>query len=222
MTAASELFGRFEELWHAGKNARLNMECYAGQAWLSLHIHLPHQPPHQPHLQRRQGPSRLRRRARREAARKSGSAAVKAAAASESIPDVSTSNAPSPDINSAEEAGNDISPAIPAANKMTPPAEKADPSVSPAVKPDHGMQAPPKLQDRKHQLNVLARSWPIPSEADHHVRDEMCSDQDYRQQSSPSPQPLAPPNQCELCGKSFGSSRALNNHVTRNHEPTHL
>ena len=61
------------------------MECYAGQAWLSLHIHLPQQPPHRQHLQRRQGPSRLRRRARREAARKSGSAAVKAGAASESI-----------------------------------------------------------------------------------------------------------------------------------------
>ena len=213
MTEASELFVKFQELWRAGKNARLNMECYAGQAWLSLHIHLPQQPPPQPHLQRRQGPSRLRRRARREAARKSASAAVKAATTSEAIPD-----APAPDISTAEEAGT---PAITVADKMIPEAEKADHSVSP-VTPDHAMQVPPMLEDRKHQLNVLARPWPIPSKADHHVRDEICSDQDYRQQSSPSPQPLAPPNQCEVCGKSFGSSRALNNHVTRNHEPTHI
>ena len=50
MTEASELFGKFKELWHAGKNARLSMECYAGQAWLSLHIHLHQQPPPQPNL----------------------------------------------------------------------------------------------------------------------------------------------------------------------------
>ena len=108
MTEASELFGKFKELWHAGKNARLSMECYAGQAWLSLHIHLHQQPPPQPHLQRRQGPSRLRRRERREAARKSVSAAEKAVATCESSPDASTLDVPSPYIDTAEEAGNDV------------------------------------------------------------------------------------------------------------------
>ena len=190
------------------------MESYAGQAWLSLHIHLPQQHPPQPHLQRRQGPSRLGRRARREAARKSASAAVKAATTSEAIPD-----APAPDISTAEEAGT---PAITVADKMIPEAEKADHSVSPVQLVAHGIQDPPKLDDRKHQLNVMARPWPVPSNVEHHVRDEMCSDQDYTQQSSPSPQPRAPPNQCEVCGKSFGSSTALNNHVTRNHRPMYL
>ena len=64
MTAASELFEKFQELWHAGKNARLSMECYAGQAWLSLHIHLHQKPPPQPHLHCRQGPSRFPRHER--------------------------------------------------------------------------------------------------------------------------------------------------------------
>ena len=86
MTEASELFEKFQEFWRAGKDARLSMECYAGKAWLSLHVHVHQQPPPlQPHLQRRQGPSRLRRRARREAARKSASAAVKAATTCESV-----------------------------------------------------------------------------------------------------------------------------------------
>ena len=223
MTEASELFGKFKELWHAGKNARLSMECYAGQAWLSLHIHLHQQPPPQPHLQRRQGPSRLRRRERREAARKSASAAEKAVATCESSPDASTLDVPSPNIDTAEEAGNDVTtPAIPVADEITPTAEKADHSVSPVQLVAHGIQDPPKLDDSKHQLNVMARPWPVPSNVEHHVRDEMCSDQDYTQQSSPSPQPRAPPNQCEVCGKSFGSSTALNNHVTRNHRPMYL
>ena len=86
MTEASELFGKFKELWHAGKNA----------------------PPPQPHLQRRQGPSRLRRRERREAARKSASAAEKAVKTCESSPDASTLDVPSPYIDTAEEAGNDV------------------------------------------------------------------------------------------------------------------
>ena len=209
MTEASELFVNFQELWRAGKNACLNMECYAEQAWLSLHIHLSQQPPPQPHLQRRQGPSRLRHRAGREAARERASrAAVKAATICESSPDASTVNAPAPDINTAEEAGNEITPAVPLTNKTVPVAEKAIHPVSPV------QQVPPKL-------NVLARPWSIPSKAEHHVPDELCSDKDYKQQSSPS-QPLSPPNQCEVCGKSFGSSKALNKHVIGNHEPKYL
>ena len=69
---ATKVFKQFQEFWKAGKDARLNLECHAGEVWLQLHVHLPQPPPHQsyhhPHLPR-QGPSRLRRRARRSEAR---------------------------------------------------------------------------------------------------------------------------------------------------------
>ena len=35
--------------------------------------------------------------------------------------------------------------------------------------------------------------------------------------AKPWPSPRAPSNQCEKCGKSFGSNRALTNHVAREH-----
>ena len=77
MAEAGALFNKFQQLWQAGKNARLNMECHSGQAWVSLHVHLPH-PPHPPTVYhqhpRRHGPSRLLRRARREAARRTTTA----------------------------------------------------------------------------------------------------------------------------------------------------
>ena len=201
MTEASELFEKFQEFWRAGKDARLSMECYAGKAWLSLHVHVHQQPPPpQPHLQRRQGPSRLRRRARREAARKSASAAEKAATTCESVQDKSSLN---PDGETAEKAANDVTPTISGDEDKTPAAEKAD----------HFPWKP------NHQLNVLAMPWPIDNRAENHVLDEICTDEDYRQETGPTPQPLAPPNQCEVCGKSFGSSKALNNRISRNHQP---
>ena len=42
--------------------------CYAGQAWLQLHVHRPQTQQHQHQNQRRPGPSRLRPRARRSEA----------------------------------------------------------------------------------------------------------------------------------------------------------
>ena len=75
---ASEIFEKFQNLWRAGTNARLNLECHAGQVWMSLHVHLPSPPTQQQqhHHRRRPGPSRLRRRARRAKAR--GKSAEKA------------------------------------------------------------------------------------------------------------------------------------------------
>ena len=52
------------------------------------------------------------------------------------------------------------------------------------------------------KLNVLARPWPNGQVEIH--RDK--------------PIVRVPPNQCEKCGKTFGSNRALRNHVTREHE----
>ena len=87
MTEATELFKNFQHLWQAGKDARLNLECHAGQVWLHLQVQLHHPPspqqyhPHPP----RQGPSRLRRRARRAEERAKAAANV---APSKSIAEV--------------------------------------------------------------------------------------------------------------------------------------
>ena len=84
----SDLFEQFQRLWRAGTNARLNLECHAGQAWMSLHVHLPY-PPHQEqqqHHRGRPGPSRLRRRARRAKAREN---------AAEKVTEISTGNSTS-------------------------------------------------------------------------------------------------------------------------------
>ena len=82
---ASDLFAQFQQLWRAGTNARLNLECHAGQAWMSLHVHLPCPPrqQQQQHHRGRPGPSRLRRRARRAKAREK---------AAEKVVDISTDN----------------------------------------------------------------------------------------------------------------------------------
>ena len=72
MTEAVQLFFKFQQLWQAGKDARLSMESHAGEAWINLHVYLPTppQPPRNYRQQKRQpGPSRLRRRERRAAAR---------------------------------------------------------------------------------------------------------------------------------------------------------
>lgn len=64
---------KFREIWRESKDARLIVECHAGQAWLSLHHHLPCPPPPSwqspPHRQSRPSPSRIRRRLRRANAR---------------------------------------------------------------------------------------------------------------------------------------------------------
>ena len=77
MASLSGFLDKFCKVWQAGTDARLSIECHAGQVWVSLYQHIlhPHSPP-QKHP-RRPGPSRLRRRARRVEAR----AAEKAAAA---------------------------------------------------------------------------------------------------------------------------------------------
>ena len=75
---------KFLNLWSSGKNARLAVECQAGQATVNLQLELglPHAHNHHPqeeHHEKRVSPSRLRRRARREQAR--AEAAVNAAQA---------------------------------------------------------------------------------------------------------------------------------------------
>ena len=73
----NKFLSNFKETWQAGKDARLYLECHAGQVWMNLHLRLtlPPPPKHQHHL-KKPGPSRLRRCARRAEARE---AAEKAA-----------------------------------------------------------------------------------------------------------------------------------------------
>ena len=59
------------------------------------------------------------------------------------------------------------------------------------------------------QLNVHAKSWPLCD-----IKDELCPDPQYLQQHH---KPQEPTNQCRVCGKIFGSSRALASHTRRDH-----
>ena len=68
-------FDKFQSIWQAGNDARLHLECHAGQVWVHLQLHLVHHPPPQ---RKQPGPSRLRRRARRAEARTAGTAATAA------------------------------------------------------------------------------------------------------------------------------------------------
>ena len=65
MTEIKELFHKFQDLWQAGSDACLNLECHAGQVWMKFQVKLCHPPPPKHCPPSRQGPSRLRRNARR-------------------------------------------------------------------------------------------------------------------------------------------------------------
>ena len=78
----------FRKIWHSGKDAFMNIECRAGEAWLTLHHKLPYHPPPPP-CPKRPSPSRLRRRARHARER----AAAEQAVASENISTSKTADA---------------------------------------------------------------------------------------------------------------------------------
>ena len=200
MTEATDIFCKFQELWRAGTNARLSIECHAGKAWINLHVQLnqPPGPQYQQH-QRRQGPSRVRRRERRKQERLRASTAAKAVVPRENYTpgNVQTQTDFAHIEIASEEAASKDSPL----NNIELVAEKADNQVS-AVKVAN--KVPVQVEAMKHQFNVLAKLWHS------RVHDELCPEEKYQQRSRPSPQ--APPNQCKICGKSFGSSRALNDH----------
>ena len=94
---------KFKYLWSAGIDAHFNVETYAGQAWVSLHLRLGHSPGP---LQTRNSPARQRCSERREAERKQNAEKAKdvtgSAEEAEEHPDQIEAGKVSPD--SVEEA----------------------------------------------------------------------------------------------------------------------
>ena len=106
MATLTNLIAQFEREWRAGNNARVQLECHAGQAWLSLHPHVQHPPPYQDACPRRQpGPSRLRRRARRPALHSKANAETNTAevAVAVAYADADLSTEKVVDVNNVEE-----------------------------------------------------------------------------------------------------------------------
>ena len=223
-TAMKELFAKFRQFWRSGTEARLNLECQAGQAWLHLRVHLPPQPHQHPQQQKRKpGPSRLRRRERRAQAR---AAAANATAENTTTENSSVEKAAAENVT-AENASNESNSKVTenVTNRKTreiavqadlssvahqTQAEKADDTLG----SDREAEPEQPTIETTHtpiQLNVDAKPWILP---ECNVQDVFCPDQQYRVQLK---QPHSPPNQCNMCGKTFGSNRALANHVKQDH-----
>ena len=170
----SNFLRKFQEVWQAGKDARLFLECHAGQAVLNLHVRLEHPlpPPQQHHHHhRRPGPSRLRRRARRAAARAAANAAPAAAkAASEEETTVATAEMAVQTDNVKKTSDIAVQADVPLHHPQHVPRQ--------AIDVYHPRQAGPAVQDGlagNKQRAVEAQPCPQPTI----VRDAFCQDRDY-------------------------------------------
>ena len=201
MTEAEELFATFQKLWRSGTNARLNVECHAGKVWASLHVsfNLPQPSPHQ----KRSSPSRLRRRARRAATR---AQAAGQAVASEVIPVNNSNNDETVDEEPGADKLQTVAQTVLSDNQPQQKAVQAGPTLNGSDDDSATDVVEADEEEVVHpisKLNVLARLWPSGQVEIHRDNKSIVR---------------VPPNQCEKCGKTFGSNRALRNHVTREHE----
>ena len=165
-------FSKFREIWRDNKDARIIVECHAGQAWISLHHRIPCPPPQPPRRQsqpcpprrpRRPGPSRLRRRARREEARRAIAAAENAATFKQDT------------IEGENITANDTAVQV----EQLPVDVNLDVAAEQAGQPSPATEQVPHHQVK---LNVDARPWP---HGDGHVQDLFCPDHQYLQQQQP-------------------------------------
>ena len=153
------LLDKFQNEWHAGKDARLNFECHAGKVWINLNLCIEHHPPPQQQNppKRQPGPSRLRRRAKRAAAR-----AAAANAAEDEAPE--------------DEAAAAAEMAVQA--DTSPPTPTHDIAVQAELaqtvhEPPHGLSA--AQAGRPAQAAEQAQPWL------HAVLDRFCRDQEFQQ-----------------------------------------
>ena len=237
-TTMKELFTKFQQFWRSGTDAHLSLECKAGQAWLHLHVHLP-QPHHPTHLQRKPpGPSRLRRRARREQARIAAAenasaeyaSSENATAENATAENATAENAMAENATADNASAENDSRATEHVTKRKTCEIAVQADLFPvdlhtqAEKPVDTLESEHLVEHDVHittkettkgpgpgQLNVDAKPW---LQAPCDVQDVFCPDQQYQEERH---QPHSPPNQCNVCGKTFGSTRALTNHMKRDH-----
>ena len=173
--------------------------------WINLHVILssnsssPSSPHKQQRIPRKPGPAHLRRRARREEAQ--------AREAAENVAINATSDL-TPNI--AENTTAVQADKIPACENLVDSAEEAGPE---GLEKKDTEEADPKTR----VLNVKASPWPD-SDSSMQVQDTFCPDHQFLQKLVI---PEAPRNHCSFCGKTFGSEKALTNHIDRQHNQPH-
>ena len=171
----TNFLAKFRNEWQAGTDARLVIECHAGQAWIHLHQPLGYHPspPHK-HHPRRPGPSRLRRRARRAEARKAESATPKETPALTAEVAVQT-DVPADTFDAAVKASDNA-----AAPTDLPPAGQAGLGAGNAQYPHH---VPDELcPDGEYQSPAVQAAPPLQPPflpLPHRLDDLLCRDDGY-------------------------------------------
>ena len=178
---------KFCNLWSSGRNARLAVECQAGQATVNLQLDLglPHHAHPQEHHKKQVSPSRLRRRARRAQARiEAAVVAAQATAAEEEADKPSNTNTAAakaaqsvkdaPEQDAASTLTETKDAAVQAGPQVTEAAAQAaghtvDVAVQAEV-PQHLHQPPPPLQQAAAQALHLASPA---------VQDLFCPDREF-------------------------------------------
>lgn len=178
---------KFTNLWHAGKNAQLSMECKNGDTYVNLRLHLDSQPPapqhpYYPPPRRQPGPSRVRRRVRRAVAR--AEAAENAAVSTENFKAAAEATAPIvpqtceaavqavPFTPEAAVQAADLAP--PSSNAAVQAADLAPPSANAAVQADD--QQPHGPETLHHHRPPHGAAQALLSAA---VQDVFCPDRDF-------------------------------------------
>ena len=171
----TNFLAKFRNEWQAGTDARLVIECHAGQAWIHLHQPLGYHPspPHK-HHPRRPGPSRLRRRARRAEAREAASATPTEPPAVTAEVAVQT-DVPADTFNAAVKASDN-----PAAPTDLPPAGQAGLGAGNAQYPHHVPDA--LCPDGEYQSPAVQAAPPLQPPIlplPHRLDDLLCRDDGY-------------------------------------------
>ena len=106
---------------------------------------------------------------------------------------------------------------LPAHEDLVEPAEEVNQDVQEDDAEEAGQDVQKDAEeDDPTGLNVDASPWPNCDSIQ--VQDTFCPDHQYLQHLlTLKPQATAPRNQCNSCGKTFGSERALTNHMNRDH-----